>query len=126
MALENTVFLIGHLGRDPEVRTVAENRNLSRFSLATNEFYKTPEGEKKEITTWHSCVAWGKTAELTGRLLTKGKKIAVHGKITYNDYTDGDGINRRVAEIVVSEFLMLDSARSSAEEDTTASNVEQA
>jgi len=94
--------------------------------LATNEFYKTPEGEKKEITTWHSCVAWGKTAELTGRLLTKGKKIAVNGKITYNDYTDGDGINRRVAEIVVSEFLMLDSARSSAEEDTAANNVEQA
>jgi single-strand DNA-binding protein len=125
MALENTVFLIGHLGRDPEVRTVAENRSLSRFSLATNEFYKTPEGEKKEVTTWHNCVAWGKAAELTGRLLTKGKKVAVNGKITYNDYTDGDGINRRVAEIVVTEFLLLESARASTEEDT-AVNTEQA
>ena len=107
--LRNSVQLIGRLGQDPEIRTLDNGRQMARLSLATNETYRNAKGEKVTSTEWHSLVGWGKTAELIGSLCTKGKEIAIRGKITYRSYEDKQGVKRTIPEIVVSEFVLLGS-----------------
>lgn len=106
--LKNSVTLIGHLGKDPETREYAKGKRLTRFTMATNDYYKNSEGERMERTQWHNCVAFGKTAELMDALLKKGKKIALQGKLEYRDYEDKEGIKRKFPEIIVNEFHLLD------------------
>jgi len=105
--LRNSVRLIGHLGRDPETKALAEGKSLTRISLATKEVYKNKDGEKIEDTQWHQLIGWGKTAELMSTLLKKGKQIAVDGKLVYNTYEDKDGVKRTTSEVVVSEFVLM-------------------
>ena len=66
------------------------------------------EGETVEETQWHNLVAWGKTAELVGQLLKKGKEIAIDGKLNSRSYQDKEGKQRTVTEIQINEFLLLD------------------
>lgn len=112
--IRNTVTLVGHLGRDPEMRTFDNGRKLVRFSLATNELWRNDKGETMKETQWHNIVGWGKTAELMQERLTKGKEVIVKGKLTYNNYTDKNGVNRVSPEVVVSEFLLVSPPPSSA------------
>lgn len=105
--IRNTVTLVGHLGRDPEMRTFENGRKLVRFSLATNEMWRNEKGETMKETQWHNIVGWGKTAELMQERLVKGKEVIVKGKLTYNNYTDKNGVNRVNPEVVVSEFLLV-------------------
>jgi len=104
--LKNSVTLMGHLGADPEFKQLENGKCLSKFRLATNEIYKTKEGEKVTTTQWHQCVAWGKQAELINQLLKKGKEVVVLGKINYRNYEDKEGQNRTVSEIVINEFSL--------------------
>jgi len=105
--LRNSVQLIGNLGNDPEIVTLESGKKLAKFSLATNETYKNQAGEKVTETQWHNLVAWGKTADVIEKFLTKGKEIAVNGKITYRNYEDKNGAKRYFTEIVVNELQML-------------------
>ena len=105
--LRNTVQLIGHLGKKPEIITLESGSKLAKFSLATNETYKNAKGDRVENTQWHNLTAWGKTAEIAEMFLDKGKEIAVRGKIAYNNYTDKDGNKRYATEIVVNEILFF-------------------
>lgn len=76
-ALRNKVQLIGNLGNAPEVRTLDSGKKMARFSIATNEAYRTASGEKVTETQWHNIVAWGKVAELAEKLLSKGREVAL-------------------------------------------------
>jgi single-strand DNA-binding protein len=105
--LRNSITLIGRLGNDPENKTFENGKCLTKISLATNEVYKNQNGEKVEQTQWHKCIAWGKTAELMAQLLSKGKNVAVRGKMTYRSYQDKEGNKRTMPEIVVEEFVSL-------------------
>lgn len=105
--LRNKVQLIGNLGQDPEVVKLESGKNLVKFSLATNETYKNQQGEKVTETQWHNLVAWGKTAEIIEKYLTKGKEVAVEGKLTYRNYEDKSGVKRYLTEIVVTDLQML-------------------
>lgn len=105
--LRNKVQLIGNLGQDPEVVKLESGKNLVKFSLATNETYKNQQGEKVTETQWHNLVAWGKTAEIVEKYLTKGKEVAVEGKLTYRNYEDKSGVKRYLTEIVVTDLQML-------------------
>ena len=107
--LRNKVQLIGNLGNDPEIITLESGRKLAKFSLATNENYKDSNGNKQSRVDWHSLVAWGKTAEIVEQYITKGKEIAVEGKLTTRNYETKKGENRYVTEVVVNEILMLGS-----------------
>ncbi len=91
-ALKNKVQLIGHLGNAPEVKTTENGKKLARFSVATNENYRNVTGEKVTGTTWHNLVAWGKVADIAEKYLTKGKEIAIEGKLISRSYTDKDGV----------------------------------
>ncbi|MBK6379027.1 MAG: single-stranded DNA-binding protein [Chitinophagaceae bacterium] len=107
--LKNKVQLIGNLGNAPEVKTTENGKKLARFSIATNENYRNAKGEKVKETTWHNLVAWGKVAEIAEKYLTKGKEVAVEGKLINRSYTDKDGNKKYVTEVEVNELLMLGS-----------------
>jgi single-strand DNA-binding protein len=105
--LRNKVQLIGNLGNDPEIVKLDSGRTLAKFSLATNDHYKNSKGETVTDTQWHNVVAWGKTAELIEKYVTKGKEIAVEGKLTNRSYDNKAGEKRYITEIVVNELLLL-------------------
>lgn len=104
--LSNRVQLIGHLGMDPESKTLDNGTAMSRFSIATNDSYKNAKGEKVTDTQWHTLVAWNKTAELANQLLKKGKEVAIEGKLINRSY-EKDGVKHYATEIRVDQFLLL-------------------
>lgn len=105
--LRNKVQLIGNLGNDPEIVTLESGKKLAKFSIATNESYKNNKGERVTDTQWHNVVAWGKTAEIIESFVTKGKEVAIEGKLTTRSWEDKDGQKRYTTEIVCNELLML-------------------
>ena len=106
-ALKNRVQLIGNLGQDPEIMNMENGTKLAKFSIATSESYKNAQGEKVEDVQWHNVVAWGKTAEIVESYLTKGKQVAVDGKLTHRSYETKEGEKRYITEVRCSELLML-------------------
>jgi single-strand DNA-binding protein len=106
-ALKNRVQLIGHVGNEPEIKNFEGGKKLANFSLATNETHKNEKGEKVEETQWHKLVAWGKTAELIEKYVTKGKEIALEGKLTYKTFEGKNGEKRYITEVVVNEVVFL-------------------
>lgn len=106
-ALKNKVQLIGHVGQDPEIKNFDGGRKLANFSLATNDSYTNSKGEKVDQTEWHRVTAWGKTAEIIEKYVTKGKEIVIDGKLTYRTYDDKEGVKRYLTEIVANEVLLL-------------------
>ena len=105
--LRNKVQLIGNLGNDPEIITLDSGQKLAKLSLATNEYYKDADGQKQTKTEWHNLVAWNKTAELIENYVTKGKEIAIEGKLTNRSWDDKQGNKRYTTEVVVNELLMF-------------------
>lgn len=104
----NKVTLIGNLGGDPEVRHLENGTAVGRFSLATNENYKDKDGNWQKQTEWHNVVVWRDLAERAEKLLKKGMMVYVEGKISYRKYTDKDGQERNVTDIVANNFRMLE------------------
>ncbi len=105
--LRNKVQLIGNLGNDPEIITLESGKKLAKLSLATNENYKDANGQKQTITDWHNLIAWNKTADIIEKYVTKGKEIAIEGKLTTRSYEDKTGNKRYITEVVISEVLLL-------------------
>jgi single-strand DNA-binding protein len=75
--------------------------------LATNEVYYKENGDKVEQTEWHKVVTWGKTADIIEKYVTKGKEIAIEGKLTHRSYDDKNGEKRYITEVVANEVLLL-------------------
>ncbi len=105
--LRNRVQLIGRVGNDPEVKTFDGGKKVANLNIATNDYYKNEKGERTEQTEWHRVVAWGKTAEIIEQFVSKGKEIAVEGKLTHRSYDDKDGTKRFVSEVLISEIQLL-------------------
>ena len=105
--LRNKVQLIGNLGNDPEIITLDSGKKLAKFSIATNESYKNQEGERVTDTQWHNVIAWGKTAEIIETYVTKGKEVAIEGKLSHRSFDDKEGNKRYTTEVVCTELLML-------------------
>lgn len=106
-ALSNRVQLIGHLGADPVVKSFENGRVMTRLTLATHEAAKGKNGEKGIRTQWHNLVVWGKLAEICAQYLTKGREVAIEGRIAYRTYVDKDGNNKLSTEITVNDLLMI-------------------
>jgi single-strand DNA-binding protein len=106
-AMKNRVQLIGHVGQEPEVKTFEGGKKVANITIATNDYYINDKGEKIENTEWHRVTAWGKTAEIIEKYVTKGKEIAIDGKLTHRSYDDKDGTKRYVTEVVVNDLLLL-------------------
>lgn len=108
--LRNSVKLIGRPGKDPEVKQLANERKVARFTLATNDYYYNAKGERVEETQWHNLVAWGKTAEVIGKIVKKGREVAVEGKLTSRLWEDKEGKKHQVVEVVINEIMLLEKA----------------
>jgi single-strand DNA-binding protein len=107
--LRNKVQLIGNLGNDPEIITLDSGKKLAKFSIATNDTYKNQKGERVTDTQWHNVVAWGKTADIIESYVTKGKEVAVEGKLAHRSYEDKEGNKKYITEVVCNELLLLGS-----------------
>ncbi|KQM20576.1 single-stranded DNA-binding protein [Chryseobacterium sp. Leaf201] len=107
MSLRNKVTLVGYTGKEVEMISFENGNVKAAVSLATSDYYTNAKGDKVEETQWHSLVAFGKAAEIFQKYVTKGKEIAVEGKLSYRSYDDKDGIKRYITEIKVDEILLL-------------------
>lgn len=104
----NKVILIGHIGKDPEVRHLDSGVAVASFSLATNESYTDKSGNKQTLTEWHNIVIWGKLAEVMEKYGKKGQLIYVEGSLKTESY-DKDGEKRYVTKIKCDSFKFLGS-----------------
>lgn len=109
-SLRNRVTLIGRLGNEPEVRTFENNKKVVRMSLATSDAYTDKAGNKVNQTDWHNLVVWdARLTNICEKYLTKGKEVAVEGKITYRNWDDKEGKTHYITEINVNELLFIGS-----------------
>lgn len=110
----NQAQIIGHLGKDPEVRYLPNGNAVANFSLATTEKWKDKtSGEAKEQTEWHRVTVFDKLAEIVGQYLKKGSLVYICGKIKTRKYTDKDGTEKYTTEIHANEMKMLGGRESS-------------
>ena len=96
----NRVTLLGHAGRDPEIRTMKSGEKIATFSLATTEKWRRKDGETGEATEWHRIVVFGAAVAAVEKLVRKGAALLVEGRITTRESQDKKGESRRVTEIV--------------------------
>lgn len=113
MALQlNRVLLAGNLTRDPQVRFFANERAVAEFGLAINRKYKGTDGQLKEEVTFVDVEAWGRTAELVGQYLTKGRGCFIEGRLKLDSWEDKkDGQKRSKLKVVADNVQFVDSNR---------------
>jgi single-strand DNA-binding protein len=102
----NKVILVGNLGKDPEIRFTQAGLKMASFSLATSDSWKDKTtGERKDRTEWHRVVVMNdKIADVIEKYVKKGTKLFVEGQLQTRKYTDQQGIDRYVTEIVISTY----------------------
>ena len=108
--LRNKVQLIGNVGETPKNHTFESGKKVTRFSLATNEYY-LKDGEKVQQTEWHNLVAWGKQADFIEKFVFKGSEIAIDGKLTTRSFENENGEKQYITEVLINEILLLDSRK---------------
>lgn len=109
----NKVFLMGHLTRDPEMRTIPSGAVVTEFGLAMNHRYTTKDGEQRDETCFVDCTVWGKTAEAVKEHLSKGSAALVEGRLKLDRWQDQGGNNRSKLSVVAERVLFLGSKESS-------------
>ena len=102
----NKVILVGHLGKDPEVRHLDGGVTVASFPLATSETYNK-DGKRVEQTEWHNIVLWRGLAEVASKYLQKGKLIYVEGKLRTRSFEDREKVKKYVTEVVAENFTIL-------------------
>jgi len=104
----NEAKIIGHLGRDPETKTLPSGDAVTNFSIATTEKWKDKTtGEQKEATEWHRISMFGKLAEIAAKYLHKGSLVYVSGKLVTRKYNDANGVEKYSTEIKADTLKML-------------------
>jgi len=102
------MMVIGHLGRDPEIRFTSSGRPVASFSVATTRGWTNKEGERQEETEWFNVVTWGGLAELCKKRLRKGSHVYVEGRIQTRKWECPDGERHFRTELVAQELIFLD------------------
>ncbi len=107
----NKVMIIGHLGRDPEMRYTPSGRPVTTFSVATTRTWSTAEGERREETEWFNVVAWGSLAEICNQHLRKGQQVYLEGRLQTRRWDDQEGKKHFTTELVAKEMIVLGERR---------------
>jgi single-strand DNA-binding protein len=107
----NKVMIIGHLGRDPEMRYTPSGRSVTTFSVATSRAWNTSDGEKHSETEWFNIVTWGSLAEICKQYLVKGQQVYIEGRLQTRHWEDKDKVKHSTVEIVASEMMILGDRR---------------
>ena len=118
MASINKVILVGNIGKDPEVKMMANGKAVANISLATSESWKDKvTGEKREQTEWHRVVFYSPLAEIVGQYLHKGSSVYVEGRLQTRKWQGQDGVDKYTTEIIASEMKMLGKKDASTSDD---------
>jgi single-strand DNA-binding protein len=104
----NKVTLIGFLGNDPDFRTLENGTPVCRLSVATSDSYKDKDGNWQNQTEWHNVIAWRELAERCSQNLRKGNLVFVDGKISHRKYTDQNGVEKSMTDIVANNVRLLE------------------
>ena len=103
----NKVMIIGHLGKDPEMRYTPTARAVTNFTVATNRTWNSADGEKHSETEWFNVVAWGNLAEICKQHLVKGQQVYVEGRLQTHRWEDAENGKHSSVEVVASEMMIL-------------------
>ena len=104
----NKVMIIGHLGRDPELRYTPSGRPVASFSVATARTWTSADGERREETEGFNAVAWGNLAEICKRYLAKGQQVYVEGRLQTNRWEDPKGETHYRTTVIARTVQLLD------------------
>ncbi len=107
MRTVNKVILIGNVTRDPSIKNIENNKKVALFTIATNRYYKTAEGENKSESEFHNCVAWGNLAERIESFLVKGKLVYIEGRLRTRVIEKDENTKLYKTEVVVSNLIFL-------------------
>lgn len=107
MRTVNKVILIGNVTRDPSVKTTESNKKVAMFTIATNRYFKTAEGENKSEAEFHNCVAWGSLADRVEEFLKKGKLVYAEWRLKTRTIDKEDGTKAYKTEVVISNLIFL-------------------
>ena len=107
MASFNKVILMGNLTRDPEVRYTPKGSAVADIGLAVNRVYSTDNGEKREETTFVDVTLWGRTAEIAGEYLKKGRPVLIEGRLQLDSWDDKQSGQKRSKLKVIGESMQL-------------------
>ena len=111
----NKVMIIGHLGRDPEMRYTPSGKPVTTFNVATDRSWNTSKGERRKETEWFNVVAWSSLAEICNQFLQKGKRVYIEGRLQTRHWEDKEGTHHSSVEIVANEMIILDNRRQDSE-----------
>ena len=103
----NKVILIGSLGDEPIMKTTNGGKNVAQLSVATNEQHKDQNGQYAEVAEWHRVVLWDKLADIAKQYLHKGTQVYLEGRLRTRKYTDKNGVDRYITEVVANSLIML-------------------
>ena len=113
----NKVMLIGNVGKDPELKYTPSGIPVTSFRLATSETWKDRDGRVQEHTDWHTIVAWRGLAEVINKLVNKGSRVYIEGRIQTRTFDDKSGNRRHVVEVLADNMLLLDTKRTKDDDD---------
>jgi single-strand DNA-binding protein len=103
----NKVILIGHLGKDPEVRYTPNGQAVANFTVATNDSWTDKAGQKQDRTEWHRVVVWAKLAELCAEYLSKGRQVYLEGRLQTREWTNKENVKQYTTEVVANQVVFL-------------------
>lgn len=104
----NKVMLIGNVGKNPELKFTPSGIPVASLRLATSETWRDKDGKLQEHTDWHTVIAWRGLAEVIHKLVSKGSRIYVEGKIQTRTFEDKTGVRKHVVEILAENMLILE------------------
>ena len=111
----NKVMVIGHVGRDPEMRYIPSGKPVTSFSVATSRSWTNSEGERRQETEWFNVVAWGNLAEICKQHIRTGQQVYVEGRLQTRSWEDHEGKKRFRTELVANEMILLGERRGALE-----------
>lgn len=117
----NKVMVIGHLGRDPEMRYTPSGKPVTTFTVATSRTWTSSDGERHTDTEWFNIVTWGNLAEICKQYLNKSQQVYIEGRLQSRRWEDSNGAKHTSIEIVANEMMILGDRRESSDtqsEDT--------
>jgi single-strand DNA-binding protein len=103
----NKVQIIGHLGKDPEMRNTPSGKPVTTFSVAVSRSWNSADGERHSETEWFNVVAWGNLAEICKEYLSKGQQVYIEGRLQTRRWDDKEGVKHTSIEVVANEMMML-------------------
>jgi single-strand DNA-binding protein len=103
----NKVQIIGHLGKEPEMRYTPSGKPVTTFSVAVSRSWNSADGERHSETEWFNVVAWGNLAEICKEYLTKGQQVYIEGRLQTRRWDDKEGVKHTSVEVVANEMMML-------------------